>query len=457
LSTTHLHSTWVKENFQPKNYQGVIFTGFNSIMLSSMTIVIDKFVDTIPLSFFEKYYKSNNKTGGRPNLDYKIMLKIYMYALYNDISIRSLKNFNSIGSELNFLSLGIHQFPKKSAFTKFLLVLDAHIDEIFVASIRFLLEQIELDLANLYCDGTVFEAHNNRHKIITDTNVVRSNKKWRAVLEDEKSSEEMKERATEKLKLNAEREKKLLELGRTSYGRTDQDCVILKDKPGNFIAGYNVQFFEESKHGLIVHYYISNKNPDSAAFQATINSLAGKYNVKQITMDTGYGTSDILNILEKLEIVPIVKALKNENANKKITDYSFELSENEDALICPEGQMLEKTKVNDKGETYFKAKNCMSCDRKKECSPKTKAKLVKINIDDYKLFRNAKRIAESELGKESYSHRGNMCESPNGFIKYNLNGKKLVMNGLKRNNTIIALYSILYNLRRLISIKSIIN
>lgn len=450
---TYLESTWIEENFQSKTYQGVIFVGFDSSMISPMTIIIDKFLDTIDLSFFEKYYKSDEIIGGRPNLDYKIMLKMYMYALYNDISMRNLKNFNSLGSELNFLSQGLHHFPQRTVFSKFLKVLDEHIEDIFEATIKYLSDQIEVDLANLYCDGTVFEAHNNRHKIITDTNVKRSNKKWSAVLEDENSNDELKKIATEKLKLNAEREQKLAELGRSSYGRTDQDCVITKDKTGNFIAGYNVQLVEEGKYGLIVYSHISNKNPDSTAFVDMIYSLATAYGIKQITMDTGYGTPEILGILKELKIIPIVKTLKNLNASKKITDYSFELSENEDFLFCPEGQILEKVKLSDKGETSFKAKNCTNCDRKKECSPKTKAKLVKINIAEFKLFVNARKTLESDLGKGAYSHRGNKCESPNGFIKYNLNGKKLVMNGLKRNNTIVKLYSILFNLRRLISIK----
>ena len=70
------------------------------------------------------------------------------------------------------------------------------------------------------------------------------------------------------------------------------------------------------------------------------------------------------------------------------------------------------------------------------------------------MFKQAQVTVDSEIGKESYSHRGNKCESPNGFIKYNLNGKKFTMNGLNRTNTILKLYSTLYNLRRLVSIKS---
>lgn len=74
--------TWVKEKFQYKNYQSNIFTGFDDSMPSPMCIMINKLVDSIDLSCLVQYYKSNNITGGRPNLDYAILLKIYMHSLY---------------------------------------------------------------------------------------------------------------------------------------------------------------------------------------------------------------------------------------------------------------------------------------------------------------------------------------------------------------------------------------
>lgn len=55
-------------------------------------------------------------------------------------------------------------------------------------------------------------------------------------------------------------------------------------------------------------------------------------------------------------------------------------------------------------------------------------------------MKEADKLVNSSFGKELYSHRGNKCESPHGFIKYNLNGKKLKMNGLKRNRTIVIIF-----------------
>lgn len=455
MSKSHKHSTWVKENFQHKNYQSTIFTGFDNSMLSPICIMIDKLVENIDLSCFEQYYKANDITGGRPNLDYAILLKIYMYSLYNDIRIRKIEQYFSLGTELHYLSLGIHHFPKSTVFSKFLKYLDIHVDDIFYSSLEYIRAEIDLDTSILYCDGTVFEADNSRHKIITDTNIARSNKKWTNVLNSPDSSEEDRELAKGKLELNIDRTANLEAFDRTSYGRTDEDCVILKDKNGSFIAGYNAQFIEENKYGLIIYAYISNKNPDSVAFLDIIDDLADKYHPEYLTLDMGYGTPEILEKLRKQGITPVVKTLKNENASKKTTNNSFSLSENDDCLICPEGQRLHFIRITQKGNHTYKASHCELCERKEECSPKSNAKSVTINLNEAKLLKQAKETIESEYGIELYSHRGNKCESPHGFIKYNLNGKKFKMRGLVRNNTNIKLDSILYDLTRLISIKSI--
>jgi transposase len=455
MTKSQVNSTWVEQIYHPKDFQMAIFTGYEFSMLNQMTIIIDSFVDSIDLSCFDKHFFSNEKTGGRPFYEPKKLLKIYLYALYKDISINTLHEHNCLGSQLYYLSQSYPGFPERRVFTRFLKILDLYILDIFFQNIVYLRTHTSLNTSCLYGDGTIFEAHNNRHKIITDTNIARSNKKWTKILEDPDSDEKSRNTAKEKLALNIERSAKLKDFERTSYGRTDEDSVILKAKNGSFIAGFNVQFIEESNHGFIVYPHVSNKNPDSAAFVGIIDDINEKYHPADFVLDTGYGTPDILLKLTSLNINPVIKALKNENANKKITDYSFELSENDDCLICPEGQMLERVPTKVENMVAFKGQNCDLCPLKSMCLDKAKHKRVTINLEEFKAFKKAEQTVNSEKGKDLYSHRGNICESPNGFIIYNLNGGKFKMKGQTRGTTIVCLYAILYNLRRLISVKSV--
>jgi len=333
-------------------------------------------------------------------------------------------------------------------------ILDEHIDDLFNQFLLFIESiGVSINTSTLYADGTFFEANNSRHKIVTDVNVKRSNIKWNGVLNSPDSSEEEKQLATQKLLVNVERMAKLAELGRNSYGRTDEDCVILQDKNKSYIAGYNIQFVTERKYGLVVYSYISNKNPDSEAFLDIVDTVIEKFHPNNMVLDAGYGTPEIMNILVTRGVKPITRARKIENAKSIINECSFELSEDENSIICPTGRILyEKISKTTEISKRFKSNNCDGCELKSKCCLGAKTKSIVINIDEFKALKIAYEAVTSVDGIELYSHRANRCESPNGFIKHNLKGKKLTMNGLVRNKTVTHLYAILYNLRRVISI-----
>jgi len=418
-----------------------------------MCAVIDHFVDHTDLSCFNQHIKSNRDIGGRPAVSANCLLKIYMYALLCGISHRNIEQYYSVGSELAFLTNDEPHFPKHSAVSKFLDVLPKHAEYIFESSLLYISNcGVEMDVSSLYGDGTVMEAWNSRHKVITQTNVDKSNKKWSAVLQNPSSTEAEKAKAEEKLATNVKRTQKLEILGRNSYGRTDEDCVLAKDKNGSYIAGYNAQLIEESKHGLVEYCNLSNRFPDCEAFKPLIDTIIERFHPKTITLDTGYESSEILLKLVENGCTPLVRTRKMENAKTGINEFSFELSDNERSLICPTGRLLEIVKSKSTDETRFKSTSCDGCLIKEECCPKGKAKSVTINIDQFKTLRNLHELVDSDDGIEIYSHRSNKCESPNGHIKANLKGKKFSTTGLEKCNAILKLYVILYNLRRMITI-----
>jgi hypothetical protein len=439
--------------YQPKQYQTRFFLGFESSMISPMCAVIDHFVDHIDLSCFEQYIKSNDITGGRPAISANCLLKIHMYALLCGISHRNLNKYYSVGSELAFLTNNEPRFPKHSAISKFLVVLVKHIDYIFESSLSYMRDcGVDTDVSSLYGDGTVMEAWNSRHKVITQPNVDRSNKKWSAVLQNPNSTDAERILAAEKLAANVERTQKLEALGRKSYGRTDEDCVLAKDKNSSYIAGYNAQFIEEGKHGLVVYCKLSNLFPDGEAFKAIIDALIERFHPKTFTLDTGYESPEILLKLTKNGCMPLVRTRKMENAKTGINEFSFELSSDDKSLTCPTGRTLVEIKTKSTDETRFKSIGCEGCLIKEKCCPKGKHKSVTINVEQFKTLKNLFELVDSDAGIEIYSHRGNKCESPHGHIKGNLKGKKFATTGVEKCDTILKLYAMLFNFRRMISI-----
>ena len=439
--------------YQPKQYKTRLFLGFESSMISPMCAVIYHFVDHIDLSCFDQHIKSNSINGGRPTISANCLLKIYLYALLCGISHRNLCKYYSVGSELAFLTNAETHFPKHSAISKFLTILSKHIDYIFESSLSYICScGVEIDVSGLYCDGTVMEAWNSRHKVITQTNVDRSNKKWSAILQNPSSTDAEKLLAEEKLAVNVERTQKLETMGRKSYGRTDEDCVLAKDKNSSYIAGYNAQLIEEGKHGLVVYCKLSNQFPDCEAFKPIIDTIIERFHPKTITLDTGYESPEILLKLVKNDCIPIVRTRKMANAKTSINEFSFELSADERSLICPTGRTLVVAKSKDADETRFKSIGCEGCLVKEKCCPKGKVKSVTINVEQFKTLKNLFELVDSDAGIEIYSHRGNKCESPHGHIKANLKGKKLSTTGLEKCNSILKLYAMLYNFRRMITI-----
>ena len=439
--------------FQPKKYQTQLFLGFEPTMISPMCAVIDHFFDQIDLSCFMQYIKSNSTVGGRPAINASCLLKIYTYTLLCGISLRKLDVHYSVGSELAFLTTDEPNFPKRTVFSKFLTILPRHIDYIFESSLSYMRSMgVEMDVSSLYGDGTVMEAWNSRHKVITQTNVDRSNKKWSGILQNPGSTDAEKKVAAEKLAVNAERTQKLTTLGRNSYGRTDEDCVLAKDKNSSYIAGYNAQLIEESKHGLVVYCNLSNQFPDGEAFKPVIDTIIKLFHPKTITLDTGYESPEILLKFIENGCTPLVRTRKMANAKTNINEFSFELSADEKSLTCPTGRTLAEVKSKDADETRFKSISCNGCLIKEKCCPKAKNKSVTINVEQFKTLKNLFELVDSDAGIEIYSHRGNKCESPHGHIKANLKGKKFGTTGLEKCNAILKLYVILYNFRRMLTI-----
>jgi len=439
--------------YQSKQFQTLIFLGFEPSQISPMCAVIDHFVDHLDLSCINQNTKSNNVIGGRPAASAKCLLKVFMYSLHCGISLRKLDTFYSVGSELAFLTNDEPFFPKRSVFWRFLAVLPNHIDYIFDNSLQYIRScGVEMDVSSLYGDGTVMEAWNSRHKVITQNNVDRSNKKWSSVLQNPDSTNAEKTVAEGKLAANTEKTLKLEELGRKSYGRTDEDCVLAKDKTGSYIAGYNAQFIEESKYGLVVYCSLSNQFPDCEAFKPMIDTLIERFHPKTITLDTGYESPEIVLKLIGNNCTPLVRTRKMENAKTGINEFSFELSADEQTLICPTGRILVAVKSKNAEETRFKSSSCNGCLMKQKCCPRVKDKSVTINVEQFKTLKNLFELVDSDAGLEIYSHRGNKCESPHGHIKANLKGKKFSTTGLDKCAAILKLYAMLYNFRRMITI-----
>lgn len=441
--------------YTEKIYQSFISIGYEKKNISPMCGAIDNFINKLDLNFLNDSKKSNDREGGRPFFDRKSLLKLILLSIYKRVSIVNIDQQFGVESEFNYLLEPNTIKPKRQTFFNFLKELDGHIVAIFHQFIKLIEVEYKLDLNQLYCDGTVFDAHNDRHKIITDINVKRSINKLSKDLNNENICDTELEVLRKKMIVNDERLEKMKLFGRKSYGRTDEDCVILKDKNGAYIAGYNAQLVEENNNGLIIYVHISNKNPDCEVFEEMFESLFAVFPFISMTFDAGYGTINILQKFKDLGVKAITKSRKDKEDENVFFISDLVFNEDFSIAICPHKNVF--TLVNSRSKDEFKRKylcpDCTNCTTDLKCKLRGKDGFLFVNIKDYELVSDAKKTIKTQYGKEQYRLRGNKCESPNGYIKGFLHAKKLTMNGLSRARVMVYLYSFLYNFQRLINLK----
>lgn len=331
-----------------------------------------------------------------------------------------------------------------------------NINLIFDSIINLIKREIDLDESKLYCDGTIYEAHNSRNKVITKTNVSKGLRRWTNKLSSNNLSDEEKRISSEKLVKWQKRDTVLSKLDRNSYGLTDFECVLVKDKNGSFIAGYNVQLIEESKYGLIVYTYTSNKVHDVNALRNILDEVLLKFDPKYFILDAGYDAPDIIKKFKDNNVQLVVKTKKDNHTESITNELNFELNEAEDELICPNNKSLKRTNVKSTTKEYdtrFVGKECKGCSLITTCKPRNNIKEIKFNLDEFKNLKELQGYMKTDESKEIYSHRANLCESPHGFMKYYLKGKKFKRNGLIAANTTIKILASAFNLTRLYNIK----
>jgi hypothetical protein len=449
------------DNYNKKNslfidndYQITIMEPYNEDCISPLIKAFKYIFNKVNLPFLKDISKAKTTKGGRPTIDYLGCIKLYFYLIWMGISYRDIKTENFHGSMARYLYGDGKPFPKKTSLSKIAKFLDIHIDEIFNEVNRVIADEdiIEIDKSILYCDGTVFLAHNSRFKYISNLKVKLALNSANAKLENPNISEEDKKKLTDRIAILQEREQKLFDLNRNSYGAIDNDSILIKDKNGGYVVGYNVQFIEEGKYGLIVYVFASNGGVDLTSFRLMLPSFLPNFKPQYLVVDTGYDGEDIRKLVIDNGTLIVSESQKSRRTNAGvITDLSFNLSEDESKLICPMGRELKQTKVSKMAfwyDTRFIAKDCFGCSIKEDCCHKMKNKIVTFRLEDFKNLKRIKAYIETEEGKGIYKKRANICESPNGYIIHSLKGKRLKRNGLAAANTTAKIYAIAYNVTR---------
>lgn len=471
--------------------------------------IVSQVVDELDIDDIIKSYKAGGCKGYHP----RMLLKVLFYSyLSNVFSCRKMEQ--ALTESIAYMWLSGKQFPKHSCINDFRSKrLKKHIHTLFTQVVFILVDLGYVSLDVQYIDGTKIESMANRYSFVWRKSVERYKanleKKIANILEqieqgiadDNQSqdndprpfdSEELKKRIAQinksekaqdkpikklvkELEKNhlpklEEYEQKLEDIGenRNSCSKTDKEATFMRMKEdhmknGQLKPAYNVQISTEEQ--FITHYGIYQNPTDTRTFIDYLTGFHNRYNKqsKEVVADSGYGSEENYEYLEKEQVEHYVKFNYFHAEQKKAfktNPYKVEnlhYNADGDYFVCPMGQHMDFVAEYKKANTHgyvstlkkYRAKNCSKCHIRGRCFKGKGNRSIEVNfrLRDYK--QKAREALNSDKGLNHRSKRPIEPEAVFGQIKYNKGFNRFKLKGMEGVKLEFALIAIALNISKM--------
>jgi transposase len=384
--------------------------------------LISDVVDRLDISNITAEYKG----GGTTAFDPRMMLKVLFYSYLSDIySCRKIAK--ALNENIYFMWISGNSTPDFRTINNFRgQRLKHHIHDLFAEVVKMLQELQVLSLDIQYIDGTKIESAANKYTFVwrgsVEKNKAKLEEKIKRVLGDidqqiqQDNQEANQQEVPQKIDSNLLKEKlgeinqrlkespkstqkqiqklqqehlprlekyeqQLQTLGnRNSFSKTDEDATFMRMKEdhmknGQLKPAYNPQISTENQY--ITHYSIHQKPNDTTTLFPHLEGFKQKYDKqsKQVVTDSGYGSEENYEMLEKANIEAFVKFSyfhKEQKRSFKHDPFGIQnlfYNQEEDFYVCTMGQRMEKRcttkRISSNGYestlSIYQAKNCQGC------------------------------------------------------------------------------------------------
>ena len=257
---------------------------------------------------------------------------------------------------------------------------------------------------------------------------------------------------------------------RNSYSKTDQDATFMRMKEdhmknGQLKPGYNIQISTENQ--FITHASIHQTAGDSTTLLSHLEGFKESYQKQssEVVADAGYGSEENYEDLEKQQIKGYIKynyfhkEQKRKSKNNPFLTQNLYYNSQEDFYVCPMGQRLEKVSTSQRKSktghlsnlTHYQAKRCEGCPLRGQCHKANGNRVIQINHRLNQLRESARKLLNSEKGKEHRSKRPIEVEAVFGQLKSNNKFNRFTLRGLDKVNVEFLLMSIGHNFRKVLA------
>ena len=169
------------------------------------------------------------------------------------------------------------------------------------------------------------------------------------------------------------------------------------------------------RHGMVLGVKVTAGNVhDSVAWDEVYEQTARRFpEIQYVTMDAGYKQPWIAKrILEdgRLPILPYTRPHGTRREGFMPWDFSYE--EENDRLICPQGQVLRHTTTDKGGKRTYRStpKVCRDCPCRKECGASANGQKVIYRHIWQDAMDAAEQIRKTDVGKGLYAMRKQTIE-----------------------------------------------
>jgi len=384
-------------------------------------------------------------------------------------------------------------------------------ENLFYQLVDYLLEMGEIDLANVFIDGTKLEANANRYSFVWK----KSTNKYEARL-DTKMADMLKELNTRylleippnatieeclanlntldqniifvhgrgKRKTQLQRDIETLEdylarktkytsynatfKDRNSFSKTDADATFMRMKDdhmmnGQLKPGYNLQLAVTGEY--IVGVDVSSERSDKQTLIPLLDRMEKGMDGKRFesaTLDAGYESEENYKALKSRNQAAYIKPQNYEKSKTRKYKTNAYLRENmpydplADTYTCPAGHLFNyiyTTKKRNKSGfestlTVYECTECTHCPQKKDCTRAKGNRRISVSKDFIALRQESLERITSEKGKVLRLNRSIQSEGAFGVLKQDYHFKRFARRGITNVFTETILYSIAYNINK---------
>lgn len=434
---------------------------------------IEAYVDGLDLAALGFQHTDADGGAGQPPFHPADLLKLYLYGYMNAVrSSRRLERETRRNLEVIWLLRGLSPgYRTISSFRR------NNAAALSAANRNLLALARKLDLIGgelVAIDGAFFHANASKGSIVTKARLAErlaTLQRDIAAYDAELAANDAAEDAPARDECQPELQRQAAALeaeiaaldasGQTQLSRTDPDARRLA-KPGQLVAGYNVQIAVDAKHKLIVASDVVNDGNDAGQLHRMARAAQAAMEVPALTAlaDAGYYNGETIRACEADAITPYVPVPDRDRAAQagRFGEAAFTYDKAADQFTCPAGQRLKPcgTKRDASGKRNLRYASlrrlCKACPLRARClSEKAERREVWRWEHADVTERHASRMGQAQ-GQAMAARRKGLVEHPFGTLKCRAGYCHFLVRGFARVRGEWNLMALCYNWTRLFNI-----